>query len=497
MAALVLIVEDEKIQAESMSIYLDRQGYSSVFALSGEEGLRRAEEASPDVAIVDLRLPGMGGLDVLSRLREITPGSEVIMLTAHGTVGSAVEAMRRGAFDYLSKPVDFDELRVVVDKALTHLRLRRELSYLKARDGAATGAEILGESAPVRALRADVARIATLEAAEGIAPTVLLLGETGTGKGLVVRALHHQSPRASGPFVDINCAAIPPALLEAELFGYERGAYTDAKSAKPGLFEAAEGGTIFLDEIGHMDPALQIKLLKVIEDRTVRRLGSLRPKAVKARIVTATNRDLEAAVAEDAFRQDLYFRIKVLTLELPPLRARGNDVLLLAQHFLADLSRRYGRPVKTLTAEAEAALLAHAWPGNVRELAHVMERALLGRSKDTVDVDDLGLKATKPAAPVLVAADGRVQIDFSVGASCSRTWSASSSSKRSGRPAPTARRPPSCSASLVTRFATDSRNITCWETPAQASVRTGARRSVVAVAGPPVEGPRERSAVTA
>ncbi len=194
MAALVLIVEDEKIQAESMSIYLDRQGYSSVFALSGEEGLRRAEEASPDVAIVDLRLPGMGGLDVLSRLREITPGSEVIMLTAHGTVGSAVEAMRRGAFDYLSKPVDFDELRVVVDKALTHLRLRRELSYLKARDGAATGAEIVGESAPVRALRADVARIATLEAAEGIAPTVLLLGETGTGKGLVARALHHQSP---------------------------------------------------------------------------------------------------------------------------------------------------------------------------------------------------------------------------------------------------------------------------------------------------------------
>src|SRR5262249_29914417 len=415
MPALVLIVEDEKIQAESMSIYLERQGYSAVFALSGEDGLRRAEEASPDVAIVDLRLPGIGGLDVLSRLREITPGSEGIMLTAHGTVGSAVEAMRRGAFDYLSKPVDFDELRVVVDKAITHLQLRRELSYLKAREGAATGAEIVGESAPIRALRADVARIATLEAAEGIAPTVLLLGETGTGKGLVARALHHHSSRASGPFIDINCAAIPAALLEAELFGYERGAYTDAKSAKPGLFEAAEGGPIFLDGVGHMDRVVQIKLLKVIEDRTVRRLGSLRPKTVKARIVTATNRDLEAAVAEDAFRQDLYFRIKVLTLELPPLRTRGNDVLLLARHFLADLSRRYGRPVKTLTPEAEAALLAHAWPGNVRELAHVMERAVLGRSRDTVDVEDLGLKASKPAAPVVVAADGRVQIDFSVG----------------------------------------------------------------------------------
>src|SRR5213593_315404 len=314
-----------------MSIYLDRLGYGTVFTLSGEEGLRRAEEASPDIAIVDLRLPGMGGLDVLSRLREITPGTEVIMLTAHATVGSAVDAMRRGAFDYLSKPVDLDELRVVVDKARAHLRLRRELSYLKSRDGAGGGSEIVGESAPVRQLRADVARIATLEAAEGTAPTVLLLGETGTGKGLVARALHYQGPRAAGPFIDVNCAGIPPTLLEAELFGYERGAYTDAKTAKPGLFEAAEGGTIFLDEIGHMDPALQVKLLKVIEDRTVRRLGSVRPKTVRARILAATNRDLEAAVAEDAFRQDLYFRSKVLTLEMPALRTRGADVLLLAR----------------------------------------------------------------------------------------------------------------------------------------------------------------------
>jgi two-component system, NtrC family, response regulator AtoC len=414
---LILIVEDEKILAESMSEYLEHHGYATAIAHAGEDGVRLAEEGSPDVAIVDLHLPGIDGLEVLKRLRAGSPGTQVVMATAHASVSSAVEAMRRGAFDYLNKPVDLDELRVVVDKALQHLRLNRELSYLKAR-GEAGGhvCEIVGDSPAVRTLRDQVRRIATLEAPGGAGPpTVLLLGETGVGKGLVARALHYESTRAAGPFVDINCAAIPPALLEAELFGYERGAYTDARTAKPGLFEAAEGGTLFLDEIGHMDPSLQVKLLKAIEDRSVRRLGGLRPKAIKARMVAATNRDLETAIAEGAFRQDLYFRIKVLAIEIPPLRARGADILLLARHFLDTFARNYGQPLATLTPEAEALLLGYAWPGNVRELGHVMERAVLLHGGPTLDAADLGLAPSKAGAAVAIGTGGGVQIDFSAG----------------------------------------------------------------------------------
>jgi DNA-binding NtrC family response regulator len=416
---LVLVVEDEKILGESIGIYLERHGHTAAIARSGEDGLRLAEEASPDVAIVDLWLPGMNGLEVLSRLRAVSPGTEVIMMTAHAAVASAVDAMRRGAFDYLAKPLDLDELRVVVDKALAHVRMNRELSYLKARGAAGSSVhQILGDSPKIRALRAEVEHIASLDAGGAGGPTVLLRGETGTGKGLLARAIHYQSPRAAGPFVEINCAAIPSSLLEAELFGYERGAYTDARTAKPGLFESAEGGTLFLDEIGHMDPALQVKLLKAIEDKAVRRLGGLRTKTVQARIVTATNRDLEAAIAEGAFRQDLYFRINVLTVEIPPLRERGADITLLARHFLDQFARQYARPPRSLSPEAEAALLAYAWPGNVRELAHVMERAALLPGGPVVRVEDLGIAGSRPAsppAPVVVAADGRIQVDFSLG----------------------------------------------------------------------------------
>lgn len=417
MAALILIIEDERILAESMRVYLERHGYAGMVAHSGEEGLQLTSEGSPDVAVVDIRLPGMGGLEVLQKLREGCPGTAVVMTTAHASIASAVEAMKRGAFDYLTKPLDLDELRVVVEKALAHARLNRELSYLKAREkNGAQGSGILGESPPVRLLKEQVERIAALESPGGAgAPTVLLLGETGTGKGLVARAIHQQSPRASGPFVEINCAAIPSSLLEAELFGYERGAYTDARAAKPGLFEAAEGGTLFLDEIGHMDPSLQVKLLKAIEDKVVRRLGGLRSKTVNARLIAATNRDLEEAIVEGAFRQDLYFRLKVLTIELPSLRTRGPDITLLARHYLDWYARQYGRPPKTLAPDAVAFLLAYPWPGNVRELAHVMERATLLHGEPTVKVEDLGLSSEKMQRPVAISADGRVQVDFGSG----------------------------------------------------------------------------------
>jgi DNA-binding NtrC family response regulator len=414
--ALVLVIEDEKILSESICLYLGRKGYTTLQASSGEDGLKLLEEASPDVAIVDLKLPGMDGLQVLARVRDQSPATEVIMITAHASVASAVEAMKRGAFDYLNKPVDLEELRVIVDKAVAHLQLRRELSYLKAKERDSRLAGIVGESPAAQALRAQIRQIASLEAVGGAsAPTVLVLGETGSGKGLVARAIHEESARRSGPMIEINCAAIPGPLLESELFGYERGAYTDARAAKPGLFEAAEGGTLFLDEIGHMDPALQVKLLKAIEDKAVRRLGGLRAKPVNARIVAGTNRDLEAAIANGAFRQDLYFRINVFTIHVPPLRQRGADIVLLAEYFLDRFAQQYGRPRKRLAKDAEAALLAYHWPGNVRELAHFMERAAILHESPLVNVADIGLSSPRPHTSVTVRPMEPVQVDFSTG----------------------------------------------------------------------------------
>ena len=417
MPPLVLVVEDETILGESISVYMERHGLATALARSGEEALKLVEESGPDVAVMDVRLPGITGVEALRKLRDLSPGTEVIMMTAHASVASAVEAMRLGAFDYLAKPVDLDELRVVVDKALNHQRMRRELSYLKAREE--TGGhltEILGESPPIRTLRQQVERIARLESTDGTSPpTVLILGETGAGKQMVARAIHYGSARAKGPFVEINCAAIPATLLEAELFGHEKGAYTDARTAKPGLFEAADGGTIFLDEIGHMDVTIQVKLLKAIEEKAVRRVGGLRTKSFNARIIAATNRDLEAAIAGGAFRSDLYYRIKALTLEVPPLRDRGGDVVLLARHFLERFTRQYGLPPKVVAAEAQAILLGYSWPGNVRELAHVMERAILLHAGPTVQPEHLGLSGGREKAAVVVGGAG-IQVDFSTGA---------------------------------------------------------------------------------
>jgi len=410
----VLIVDDEKILADSICTYLERHGFATASAGSGERGVELAGELSPDVVVMDVRLPRMTGLEALKRIRETLPGTEVVVMTAHASVARAVEAMQQGAFDYLAKPVDLDVLRVVIDKAVTHLRITRELSYRRAQDEARSQvSSILGDSPAMQALRQQIEQIAAVDSVGG-APSVLLRGETGTGKGLVASALHYQSARADGPFVEINCAAIPQALLEAELFGHERGAYTDAKTAKVGLFEAADGGTLFLDEIGHMDLGLQVKLLKVIEDKAIRRIGGLRNKNVNVRIITATNRDLEAAIAAGAFRRDLYFRIKVLTIELPPLRQRGDDIHVLADHFLGAFARQYGRPPKQLSRDAVQALRAYAWPGNVRELAHVMERVALLHTGSVIEPPALGLAPTAPSA-VTIEPGGRVRVDFSSG----------------------------------------------------------------------------------
>jgi DNA-binding NtrC family response regulator len=413
---LILIVEDEAILGDSIATYLTHHGYATARAGSGEEAMKALAEVGPDVALLDVKLPGLSGLEVLPALREAAPALQVVMMTAHASVASAVQAMRAGAFDYLTKPLDLDEVRVVVEKALAHLRMQRELSYLKARDEkGGQAAEMMGESPPMRELRRQIERIASLESAEGDVPTVLITGETGTGKEMVARAIHARSARAGGPFVEINCAAIPASLLEAELFGYEKGAYTDARSAKPGLFEAADGGTIFLDEIGHMDLTLQVKLLRAIEEKAVRRVGGLRPKEVNVRIVAATNRNLEAAIADGEFRPDLYYRIKALTIQLPPLRERGDDILLLARYFLARCAARYGLPPKDLTPASEKMLASYGWPGNVRELSHLMERAVLLHPGGAVEPRHLDLPAAADQPAVDVSPSGPVHVDFAGG----------------------------------------------------------------------------------
>ena len=387
----VLIVEDEQIIAQAMRDYLARRGYEPVVVQSGEEALGALPSAEPDLVVLDYRLPGKDGLAVLREVKHALPHVEVVMVTAHGTVKVAVQAMREGAFDYLTKPVDLEELALTLARAWEHARLQRELRYWQGVGRAGDPlTRLIGDSPAMRQLRAQLVRLATLEREQSGAPAVLITGETGTGKGLVARVLHDLGPRAERPFVEVNCAALPATLLESEIFGYERGAFTDARAAKAGLFEAADGGTLFLDEIGSMPVELQVKLLKILEDKSVRRLGGLRAKTVDARVVAATNADLDQAVPGGTFRADLLYRLKVLTLGLPPLRERREDILPMARHYLARAARQYARP-KRLHPEAEARLLGYAWPGNVRELANLLERVVLLHDGEEIRGDDLGL----------------------------------------------------------------------------------------------------------
>src|SRR5262249_49662845 len=326
----VLIIDDEAGLAAAIETFLRRQGVDARSFGTAEAGLEMLRELTPDVALVDLQLPGMDGLAALAAIQRERPETVVIMMTAHTSVETAVAAMKQGAFDYVSKPLDLEELWLVIQRAWEAERTRGELAYLRQRAGhSAPRARLLGVAPSLEEARQRIVQVAAADRLGDAGPTVLLTGETGTGKELAARAIHAAGPRASGPFVEINCAAIPAALLEGELFGFEKGAYTDARASKPGLFEAADGGSIFLDEIGLLDPALQAKLLRVIEDRAVRRLGALSPRRVDVRVIAATNRDLEAVAREGAFRQDLLYRLRVLTVELPPLRARGEDVRLL------------------------------------------------------------------------------------------------------------------------------------------------------------------------
>lgn len=433
----ILLVEDEEVLRLTIARNLRGRGHAVRVAESAEEGLALVGEGPPDLILTDQRLPGKTGHELLLEVRNAHPDVPVVILTAHGTIEDAVAAMRDGAADYLRKPVDLGELQMVIERCLGAKSLRLELEYYRSRDvGDAVGEGILGDSPAVERLRAMIRRVAALQKDGGVGPTMLLTGETGTGKGLVARAIHRASVRRQAPLIEVNCTAIPEDLLEAELFGYERGAFTGAVAAKPGLLEAAEAGTLFFDEIGHMSLALQAKLLKVIEDRTVRRLGSTRDRAVRCSFIAATHMDLEKLVTEGKFREDLYHRIHVVEVTMPPLRERDGDVLLLARQFLARHARDYGVRAPRLTEAAERALVAHRWPGNIRELSHTIERAVVLASGEAIDVADLGLRAgaaSMPAAaeamvstaappggdaataPVQVAPGSSVTVDFSAG----------------------------------------------------------------------------------
>jgi len=385
----VLIVDDERTLARAIKAFLTESGYEAEVAGDAEQALRLLETMRPDVVFSDVRLPGMNGIDLLRKIREFDPAIPVVIMTAHGTIEGAVEAVKLGAFDYLKKPVDLEELKLLADRARENSQLRQELSYYRRRDATResvlTG--VIGESPAMRGVLEQARQIAVLDET----PPVLIIGETGTGKGLVARTIHEASPRATRPFIEVNCTALPATLMESELFGHERGAFTDAKESRMGLFEAAEGGFLFLDEVGDVELSLQGKLLKAVEERTVRRVGGIRDRRIDVRILAATNRDLERDAQGDRFRRDLYFRLAVIILHLPPLRERGNDVLLLAQHYLARFTAKYGKQVRQIEPGARELLLAYPWPGNVRELSHVIERAVLWSRGSTLDVEHLSL----------------------------------------------------------------------------------------------------------
>ena len=380
----LLVVDDEPRMAEIVGMVLRREGYEVETFTSSADAIRRHEEDAFDLVLTDLRMPAPDGLEVLKRVRAATPDTPVILFTAHATIANAIEALRAGAFDYVQKPFDNDALRACVARALELSRLARENRYLRAELGQQnTLGEIIAASDAMDDVLDLVRRAARSPA------TVLITGESGTGKERIARAVHFHSDRVAGPFVAVNCKAFAEGLLESELFGHERGAFTGADRARKGLFEEASGGTLFLDEIGEISEAFQAKLLRVLQEREIRRVGDDRARPVDVRVVVATNRDLQQDVAEGRFREDLFFRLAVIPIRIPPLRERPDDILPLARHFLVEFQQTTGRRVTALGDEVDALLLGHDWPGNVRELENAIERAIVLGDGESLRASDL------------------------------------------------------------------------------------------------------------
>jgi len=390
----ILIVDDEQSMRDVLSIMLKRTGYAVTVASDAEEAIAEVGREIFDLVITDLKMPKGSGLDVLKAVKATAPETVVLVITAFASTESAVEAMKQGAYDFLTKPFQVDEVQLIIKNALEKHRLSSENELLKREMASQSSfARIIGKSEAMQKIFDMVRKVADTRS------NVLICGESGTGKELIARAIHYHSVRSQFPIVTVNCSALPEQLLESELFGHMKGSFTGAVANKAGLFEVADGGTIFLDEIGETSLATQVKLLRVIQEREFRRVGGNQDVKVDVRIIAATNRDLEKAVADGAFREDLYYRLDVIPIRLPPLRERASDIPLLAQHFLEQLSRESGKTIPALTPEAMRILQAHEWRGNVRELENLIERIVAFYSGTPISEDDIRAWVHRPTPP--------------------------------------------------------------------------------------------------
>lgn len=388
--AKILVIDDEKLLRWSLEQNLTKDGHTVITKDKGLDGLTAYKEELPDITLLDIHLPDVSGITVLEGIKEINNNALVVMITAFGDVQTAVKTIKLGAYDFLEKPFNMEKLKILVAKALETANLRREVTQFRSQISSKYGIDsVIGQSEAMRKVMALIAKIASSDAS-----TVFLSGPSGTGKDLMAKVIHYQSKRADRPFMDINCTSLPETLVESELFGYEKGAFTDAKAMKRGLFEMADGGTVFLDEIGDMMAPTQAKLLKIIENKAFKRIGGTKDIDVDVRIIAATNRNIEEEVKKGNFREDLYYRLKVIPINLPSLRDRDRDVLLLAKFFIDDFNRECKKIVKGLSKEAEKCFLEYLWPGNVRELRNVIERAMILESEEYILPEHLPLELT-------------------------------------------------------------------------------------------------------
>ena len=399
MRGKILIVDDERSMRELIEVDLSHRDYETRHCATAEEAIRRLKEDDFDVVLTDVRMPGTSGLQLCEQVVANRPDIPVVVMTAFGSLETAVDAIRVGAFDFVTKPIEMDLLAIVLERAVKHRQLKEQVRLLSERVAhAGRFGDMIGDSPVMRELYDQLERVADSEA------SILITGESGTGKEIVARSIHERSRRRDAPFVPVNCAAMPDALLESELFGHAKGAFTDARSERKGLFLQAHGGTLFLDEIGEMDQSMQAKLLRALEENRIRPVGGDQEVSFDVRVLSATNRDLESAIEEGRFREDLFFRINVIQLVVPPLRARGTDVLLIAQHYLKLFAERAAKPIQGISDKAAEKLLGYSWPGNVRELRNVIERAVALTRYENIAVEDLPEKVRDYRATQMVIA---------------------------------------------------------------------------------------------